>query len=56
MLFRSGDISINPVEGACDYCPFGGICNFDRKLGSRYRQVEKVSLSDIEEKCNEVDR
>ena len=51
-----GDISINPVEGACDYCPFGGICNFDRKLGSRYRQVEKVSLSDIEEKCNEVDR
>lgn len=50
-----GDISINPVEEVCTYCPYGSICNFDRKLGDRYREVEKVTLADIEEKCNEVD-
>ncbi len=50
-----GDIRINPVEDACTYCPYSSICNFDRKLGDRYREVEKVTLADIEEKCNEVD-
>lgn len=44
-----GEISVNPVEGACTYCPYGSVCSFDRKLGDRYREVEKMSLDDI--KC-----
>ena len=44
-----GEISVNPVEGACTYCPYGSVCSFNRKLGDRYREVEKMSLDDI--KC-----
>ena len=42
-----GNIEINPIEGACQYCPYGGVCRFDRKLGDRYREVEKVSLEEV---------
>lgn len=47
-----GDISINPIEGACTYCPYGSICRFDRKLGDKYREVEKVSLESVRELLN----
>jgi ATP-dependent helicase/nuclease subunit B len=48
-----GDISINPVEGACAYCLYGGVCGFDRKLGDKYREVEKVTLSEIKDMLSE---
>ena len=48
-----GVISINPVEGACDYCPYGGVCRFDRKLGDRYREKENVTLKEV---ADAVDR
>lgn len=49
-----GDISINPIDGACQYCPYGGVCNFDRKLGDHYREVEKVSLQEVVEKMQDI--
>lgn len=42
-----GQIEMNPVEGACEYCPYGSVCGFDRKLGDRYREKEKLSMDDI---------
>lgn len=42
-----GQIKMNPVEGACEYCPYGSVCGFDRKLGDRYREKEKLSMDDI---------
>ena len=26
---RAGCIAASPYEGACDYCPYGGVCGFD---------------------------
>lgn len=56
-----GEISINPVENACTYCPYGSVCRFDRKLGDKLRKVEKVTLDDVKEMLSggenhEVDR
>ncbi|MCR5736946.1 MAG: exodeoxyribonuclease V subunit gamma [Eubacterium sp.] len=59
-----GDISLNPIEEACTYCKFGGICGFDRKLGSRFREKEKWDWKKVkeylekkdEENGDEVDR
>ncbi|MCR5703809.1 MAG: exodeoxyribonuclease V subunit gamma [Eubacterium sp.] len=42
-----GDISLNPIEKACEYCKFGGICGFDRKLGGHYREQEKWDLKSV---------
>ena len=50
-----GNIKINPIEKACDYCPYGGICGFDRKLGDRYREMEKVGLEDVIARLNGSD-
>lgn len=44
-----GDISLNPIESACDYCKFGGICGFDRKLGGRFRELEPWDLKKVKE-------
>lgn len=48
-----GNIAINPVDGACDYCPYGSVCRFDRKLGDKYRDVEKITLNDMKEILSE---
>lgn len=54
-----GNIRLNPVEGACTYCAYKGICKFDKSLGDRYRDLEKVTYQNIgellQEKQNEVD-
>lgn len=50
-----GNIDINPIEGACDYCPYGSVCGFDRKLGDKYRETEKVSLEEVTERLNFMD-
>lgn len=50
-----GQIAMNPMEGACEYCPYGSVCGFDRKLGDRYREKEKLSLDMILETMNSDD-
>ncbi len=47
-----GNIDINPVEGTCDYCPYGGICGFDRKLGDRFRKKPQIGLEDVTERVS----
>lgn len=47
-----GEISINPVEDACTYCPYGSVCRFDRRLGDKYREVEKVTWDDVRAMLN----
>lgn len=42
-----GQIELNPIEGACEYCPYGSVCGFDRKLGDKYREKEKISMDTI---------
>ncbi|MBR0277236.1 MAG: exodeoxyribonuclease V subunit gamma, partial [Clostridia bacterium] len=48
----SGDISINPVKGgsysACDYCPYGNICNFDENFeDNKYRKYKKIKMEEF---------
>lgn len=50
-----GNIEINPTEKACTYCPYGGVCGFDRKLGDRYREMEKVDLEEVIARLNKTD-
>jgi ATP-dependent helicase/nuclease subunit B len=50
-----GNIEINPTEKACSYCPYGGVCGFDRKLGDRYRKMEKVDLEEVITRLNSAD-
>lgn len=51
----SGNIEINPTEKACSYCPYGGVCGFDRKLGDRYREIEKIDLEYVISQLNKSD-
>lgn len=41
-----GKIDINPIEKACKYCPYLGICNFDSKLGDEYEDDKDISLEE----------
>lgn len=48
----SGDVSVNPYERkgrtGCDYCPYQGICGFDRKIpGYEYRRLDQLSSKDV---------
>ena len=47
----AGNIEIAPYKlgekTACDYCEFQGVCGFDTKLGSEYRQLSKASREDL---------
>lgn len=47
----SGDISINPKrfgdKTACDFCPYGNICNFDTTLGSKYMNYRKLKKEEF---------
>ena len=56
----SGSISINPVYGgnstACDYCPYGNICNFDAELeGNNYRQYKEMKMEEFFDYVDQMD-
>ena len=42
-----GEADVYPTEKACEYCPYGAVCRFDRQLGCRTRAVQKVKLEDL---------
>ena len=42
-----GRISINPYEGACDFCKYSDICGFNVIKKEKYRVREKISLDDF---------
>lgn len=47
-----GNVAINPYERGsqtgCDYCPYQGICGFDRKIpGYGYRRLDSIKAQDI---------
>lgn len=42
---EAGCIAASPYEGACDYCPYGGVCGYDRSEGARAE--EKVTGEEI---------
>ena len=44
---NTGEISVNPCEGACNYCKFASICGFNPNI-TEYRELE--SIKDDEEK------
>lgn len=50
-----GNIHLNPVEDACRYCAYKGICRFDKSLGDNYRELEKVTYKDIGELLKEME-
>ena len=55
----AGNIHRNPIEDACRYCAYRGICRFDRSLGDKYRKLEKVTyknIGDLMEKEHELDQ
>lgn len=54
----AGNVSIYPYEKngrtGCDYCPYKGICGFDRKIpGYEYRRLHPLSAKDVWEKLKE---
>ena len=55
-----GNININPVNGnnstACDYCPYGNICNFDKSLkGNEYRKYRKYKMEEFFDYVDKMD-
>ena len=42
---EEGCIAASPAEGACDYCPYGGVCGFDASGGAR--REEKITPEEI---------
>jgi len=54
----AGNIAVNPYENGkkhpCDYCPFHGVCGFDKKLpGYQYRNLNKLTKEQILAKIQE---
>lgn len=54
----NGEADAQPYERkgqtACDYCPFGEICRFDRKIpGTHYRRLKEYTEQEIWEKLEE---
>lgn len=51
-----GRIPVNPYEmgiyNACTYCPYGGVCGFEKNLSDRFRTIGKESEDDIWQKLN----
>ena len=47
----AGEIGIRPARigntSACDYCSYRGICGFDRRLGYRYRELDKHADEEV---------
>lgn len=55
-----GDININPVFGnnstACDYCPYGNICNFDPDFkDNKYRKYKKIKMEEFFDYVDQMD-
>lgn len=55
-----GNININPVYGnnstACDYCPYGNICNFDTDFkDNKYRKYKKIKMEEFFAYVDEMD-
>lgn len=55
-----GNININPVCAdkltACDYCPYGNICNFDTELkGNNYRKYKNMDKEEFFDYVDKVD-
>lgn len=57
----AGDAAINPAknmktgEGACDFCPFSGICGIDPKIpGYGYRGVRKMEDTEATERMEDA--
>jgi len=56
-----GNININPVYGnnstACDYCPYGNICNFDADFkDNKYRKYKKIKMEEFFDYVDEMDK
>ena len=43
----SGNAAIYPTETACQWCPYGSVCRFDKQTGCKTRYVRKVEQADI---------
>lgn len=50
----SGDISVNPYEGACTYCPYHGVCRFDTILGDSHTEKEKLKQDELLQQMKEA--
>ena len=50
----SGDISLNPYEGSCTYCPYQGICRFDSTLGDNHAEKEKFKQDELLQQMKEA--
>ncbi len=44
-----GKIAVNPMKEACEYCSFGAICGFDRKLGGHFREPDSWDLQQVKD-------
>ena len=42
-----GEADVYPTDKACEFCPYGAVCRFDRQLGCRNRAVRKVTLDEL---------
>lgn len=56
-----GNISVNPVYGnnstACDYCPYGNICNFDPEFkDNKYRKYKKLKMEEFFDYVDQMDK
>ena len=40
-----GCIAASPYKGACEYCPYGGLCGYD--ISDGVRQEKKVTEEEI---------
>ena len=53
-----GDIKAEPYaredRNACTFCPYGGICGFDRKIsGYMFRRLRKMNLEEVMKRISE---
>lgn len=56
----AGNININPVNGnnstACDFCPYGNICNFDPEFkDNKYRNYKKLKMEEFFDYVDQMD-
>ena len=56
-----GRLTVNPyIQGArtsCDYCRFGAVCGFDRKMpGFAYRRLREITAPELWERLREEEK
>lgn len=44
---KSGYVAPSPYDGACKYCPYGGMCGFSQNEGGEFRKVSNVTSETI---------